>query len=250
MGFRHLRTDGPYSAFPQSLTPPVGSTFLVVAGGRGDGSSAIPTSIYWNSVILTKESAGNPSARATSTVGWLRNPDVGAAYNLQVNGSAIGSFYARWFGGVHQVDGPKYSSDETSSVDSDSLSVSMAIIGSVLICYSAAWHLTDGNLTGLAGADTEYTETLNTVGTGFEIKLASDSGTDGANWATAPPNDYGSVIGVAFYAAPAGGPKLILAMSKIYDRLQENRKKLGVGDLGNFGLKDGLWKPKEGLVTI
>jgi hypothetical protein len=50
--------------------------------------------------------------------------------------------------------------------------------------------------------------------------------------------------------AKTGGNRMILMMSEIYKGIQENRKKVGVGDLGNFGLKDGLWKPKERLVTI
>jgi hypothetical protein len=47
-----------------------------------------------------------------------------------------------------------------------------------------------------------------------------------------------------------GGSQTIWVMSRIYDRIQENRKKLGIGDLGNFGLNGGLWKPKQRLVTI
>ncbi|MCK5308037.1 MAG: hypothetical protein KAJ73_05445 [Zetaproteobacteria bacterium] len=48
----------------------------------------------------------------------------------------------------------------------------------------------------------------------------------------------------------AGGSKMILVMSEIYDRIRKNRKEIGVGDIGGFGLSGNLWKPETGLVTI
>jgi len=49
----------------------------------------------------------------------------------------------------------------------------------------------------------------------------------------------------------AGGGRMILVMSDLWDKIKENRKKLGVGDLGNFKQGgNGLWKPQPELVTI
>ena len=81
---------------------------------------------------------------------------------------------------------------------------------------------------------------------------ASDELAAGASttisWTISQARDI--VIATAAYQPVLGNNKMILMMSSIYDRIQENRKKLGVGDLGNFGLRDGLWKPKQGLATI
>ena len=56
-----------------------------------------------------------------------------------------------------------------------------------------------------------------------------------------------ALAGVCLKPQPGGGNQAIWCMSKIYDRIQESRKKVGVG---NFGISDGLWKPKTGLATI
>jgi hypothetical protein len=48
-----------------------------------------------------------------------------------------------------------------------------------------------------------------------------------------------------------GANKMILVMSSIYDRIQENRKKLRIGSFEGFKQgRNGLWKPQSGLVTI
>lgn len=77
-------------------------------------------------------------------------------------------------------------------------------------------------------------------------KATGTSTAIGCEWTTA---SKAGICANAF-ATLAGGSKMILMMSEIYDRIQENRKKIGVSDFGNFGLRDGLWKPKQRLVTI
>lgn len=53
------------------------------------------------------------------------------------------------------------------------------------------------------------------------------------------------------FATLKAGNQAIWVMSKIWDRIQENRKKLGVGDLDGFRQdRDGLFKPQPDLVTI
>lgn len=81
-------------------------------------------------------------------------------------------------------------------------------------------------------------------------KLAGAGGTTTMQWDPSGPTNKFGVCAAAIEGEAPGGPKMILAMSAIYDRIRENRKKLGIGDLGNFGLRDGLWKPKGGLATI
>jgi hypothetical protein len=68
------------------------------------------------------------------------------------------------------------------------------------------------------------------------------------NWTTPRDHRQGSF---AISTVSVGANKMILVMSSIYDRIQENRKKLGIGDLEGFKQgRNGLWKPQSGLVTI
>lgn len=42
----------------------------------------------------------------------------------------------------------------------------------------------------------------------------------------------------------------LMSVSGWMERFKENRKKLGISDLSNFGMSNGLWKPEQSLVTI
>ena len=65
-------------------------------------------------------------------------------------------------------------------------------------------------------------------------------------------NQFGRISGLVamdVYGS-GGGSQPIWAMSKIWDRIKENRELLGVGDLGGFKEKRGILQPQPELVTI
>lgn len=109
----------------------------------------------------------------------------------------------------------------------------------------------------IGGKDDTSQSTNPTGGANEILDVAIVDGRASAGWLvgltslgfydTAPCNR--SVYAVAL-REPEAGNRMILMMSSLYDKVNENRKKMGVSDLGNFGLKGGLMLPKERLATI
>lgn len=75
--------------------------------------------------------------------------------------------------------------------------------------------------------------------------------TDGTNvQPSAACGGLNSSIGVVSYPSVPSGSQVIWAMSKIWDRIQENREKLRVGDVSGFQKKRGIFQPQPDLMTI
>lgn len=117
---------------------------------------------------------------------------------------------------------------------------------------------TDGRWSPDNGSQVEILDVWNNSGIGSERNCTSicykpapgGSTTFGSTCNDVSGSNYKTSFAVELNASRGGG-QVIWSLSKIYDRIQENRKKLGIGDLGNFGKGfDGLWKPNSGLVTI
>lgn len=222
----------------------------------GDGRDAIGTPTWDGSpmTVARDQSGGGQAWTGSCKICYMANPPLGVTA-VNVSGQDGASIFIYLFTGINQAD-PIVDTDGSygfgnpttqRNVDAATGGVDVAVGG----CHSAN---TGAYLTG----NNEGTSRGSRSPVWDEARSYRFQSTQG---------DYGIVIhheydwdgqyadncsaAVSFMGIKYPGSRVIWAMSKIYDRIQDNRKKLGVGDLGNFGRgPSGLWKPKSGLVTI
>jgi hypothetical protein len=221
-----------------------------------DGRISIGTPT-WDGSLMTvakDQSGGGGAWTGACKICYMTNPPTGVT-SVNVGGSNGASIFIYLFTGINQ-DGPVVDTDgrygggnpnNYCDVDAATGGVDVAVGG----CHSqnTGAFLLGGNEGTSRGSRSPVWEE------GRSYRFQSSQG------------DYGTVIhhiydwdgqyadncvaAVSFMGIKYPGPQVIWAMSKIYDQIQDNCKKLGIGDFGNFGRgPSGLWKPKSGLVTI
>jgi hypothetical protein len=148
--------------------------------------------------------------------------------------------------------------DNQNAVTSISASISGAT-GTDLSLYIGA--KTDAALSSAIGAKTDAALSSAPLGGAAEIlDVAIVDGRASAGWKVGstsmgftdtggPATCSRSVYAVAL-KEQTGGTQVIWMASKIWDRIQENRKKLGVGDVSSFQKKRGIFQPQPDLMTI
>ena len=249
MAYEVLGTD----AFDQTessgaaITVPANTT-MVIASMAGEFSPAGPYDIVFNIDSKASEKAISFSVFSDNnhTIAYMTNPSVGEQTLTWSVRNYIHIFlaYVRGLDLVSPVNDTSVGSESSN----DGIGLIVDCEDGEFVWHSIAsqantskWGLSSDVVVGEFVCNSGGSSGGYSIGVSPSInKGASNPGSD-SEW---------SMAGASFKLAPAGSPKMILVMSKIWDRVQENRKKLGIGDLGNFGLSGGLWKPNQGLATI
>ena len=248
MSVEYLGTGGWQSSGDAKTPHASANYFLIGMMGTGSGAAGAQwNSVAWDGLSEAPQSADpinfvkKTTANSVFSALWeLLDPDVSGEGQLTFDPSSGSRGCIMYFRYTNSGDPTFSETTATGTPDHETIDPGW-IAGAIKACVVA--H--NGDSEAPASGFTEVAQYVGAAGHSA-MGYRSDDGNVGWN---VDNGDRGACCASCIKPI-LGGSKMILMMSKAYDRIQENRKRLGIGDLGNFGLKDGLWKPNKGLATI
>lgn len=221
-----------------------------------DGRIAIGTPT-WDGVPMTvarNQSGGGQAWTGSCKICYIKNPPTGVKI-VGISGTNGASMFIYLLSGVEQFGDPVADVDGRYGFGTPTVHCSVDVSAGVGVAVGGCHSSNTGCFLTGSNEGTSRASRSPVWDSARSYRFQSSDGALGPeiyhhyDWS----GQYADSVAasVAFKGQEFSGGQTIWCMSKIYDRIQENCRKLGIGDLGGFKRdRNGLWKPQSGLVTI